>query len=71
MRTTVIKRLSVGRPAREHLHLILVVLYVRHLVTLHIIQNKITGRIVHLDLVLVGGEETLECLVRGIDDEVQ
>ena len=71
VRTAIIQRLAVGRPAGEYLQLVGVVLDVRHLIALHVVGYHVALGVEHLNLVRVCHLERLTRQVRGINDEFQ
>ena len=69
--TAVIEHLAIGCPRWEYLKLAVAILQVRHLVSLHIIDNDVALLVAHFHLVGVNGMEVLTGLVGSIDNEVQ
>ena len=71
MGAAVVERTAVRVPGWEHLKLRRVVLEVGHLALVDVVGDDVARQVVHLNLVGVGGVETLEGLVGRIDDELQ
>ena len=67
----VIEHLTIRSPRWEYLKLAVAILQVRHLVSLHVIDNDVALLVAHLHLVGVNSMEVLTGLVGSIDNEVQ
>ena len=71
MSTTIIKRLSIGRPGGEDLQFSGIILKVSHLSLVDIIGNKVALRIENLNLVMIDSMKVLSSLIGRIDYQIQ